>query len=45
MSEGLYERSIMIEPAYAGNVFGELDCFASVHFMLRSLRETEALRS
>ena len=28
MSEGLYERSIMIEPAYAGNVFGELDCFA-----------------
>lgn len=28
MSEGLYERSIVIEPAHAGNVFGELDCFA-----------------
>ena len=28
MSEGLFERSIMIEPAYAGNVFDELDCFA-----------------
>ena len=28
MDEGIYERSVIIEPTYAGNVFGELDCFA-----------------
>ena len=28
MSLELYERSVVIEPAYARNVFGELDCFA-----------------
>ncbi|MCR5000490.1 MAG: hypothetical protein K6A71_01690, partial [Lachnospiraceae bacterium] len=27
MSEGLYEQSIVIEPAYARSVFGELDSF------------------
>ncbi len=28
MSEGAYSRTITIEPPYAGNVFGELDCHA-----------------
>ncbi|HCM91076.1 MAG TPA: phosphate starvation-inducible protein PhoH [Lachnospiraceae bacterium] len=28
MPEGLFEQSIVIESSYAGNVFGELDCFA-----------------
>lgn len=28
MNNEIYERSVIIEPVYAGNVFGELDCFA-----------------
>ena len=28
MSEGLFEKSIVLKPEYASNVFGELDCHA-----------------
>lgn len=30
MTDELYERSVVIEPPYAGNVFGELDCYAKM---------------